>query len=370
MESNWLTRNTKTVGRVLLITALAVLLFFVRKDLIATLMPFLYSAILAFLLDPLIIMLEHKGVRRVWSTLATVLLVFLLLVLFSILFVPSLIRDLSLMLKNLTGGMNNLKVMLDEMMRWLGDMFGDAVDIDSEFNEVSSQGIKLLKDLLTRLMSSLGSLIDILLVPVITFYLLKDKAEIFKAFMSLFSQARKARLQLLGAEIRRLLRGYVQGKIIISALVGLMIGLGCLLLGLPNALTIGLVAGVFDLIPYFGPWLGGILPVSIALLSLAPIKAVWVVLLILVVQQAESGLITPRVISHRVGLHPLVVMFSVLFFGAVMGIPGMVLGVPIMTVLISLIKYWRNAQAEAAQVSRPAQEGAADQESARPEGTA
>lgn len=344
MESNWVTRNTKTIWRVVLIAVLAVLLYFVRKDLITTLMPFLYSAILAFLLDPLITMLETKGVRRVWSSLATVMLIFLLLVLFSVLFIPSLIRDLSYMLKNLTGGINNLKVMLDELMKWLGEMIGDTVDLDSEFSKLSGQGIQLLRDLLTRLVSSLGSLVDILLVPVITFYLLKDKESIFKAFISLFSPARRARMQLLGNEIRKLLRGYVQGKIIISAFVGLLIGLGCLLLGLPNALTIGLVVGVFDLIPYFGPWIGGMLPVLIALLGPAPIKALWVLLLILIVQQAESGLITPRVISHRVGLHPLVVMFSVMFFGAVMGIPGMVLGVPLMAVLIALVKYWRKAK--------------------------
>ncbi len=343
MESNWVTRNTRTVWRVVLIAVLAVLLYFVRRDLIATLMPFLYSAILAFLLDPLITMLEKKGVGRVWSSLATVLLIFLLLVLFSILFIPSLIRDLSAMLKHLTGGVNNLKVMLDELMKWLGEMLGDTVDLDSEFSKLSSQGIQLLRDMLTRLVSSLGSLVDILLVPVITFYLLKDKEPIFKALISLFSPARRARLQLLGNEIRKLLRGYVRGKIIISAMVGLLIGLGCLLLGLPNALTIGLVVGVFDLIPYFGPWLGGMLPVLIALLSPAPIKALWVLLLILLVQQTESGLITPRVISHRVGLHPLAVMFSVMFFGAVMGIPGMVLGVPLMAVLIALVKYWRKA---------------------------
>lgn len=360
MESNWITRNTKTIWRVVLIAVLAVLLYFVRRDLIATLMPFLYSAILAFLLDPLITLLAKKGVKRVWSSLATVLLIFLLLVLFSILFIPSLIRDLSQMLGHLTGGINNLKVMLDELMKWLGDMIGDTVDLDSEFSKLSSQGIQLLRDMITRLVYSLGSLVDILLVPVITFYLLKDKESIFKAFISLFNPAHRARLQLLGAEIRKLLRGYVQGKIIISAFVGLLIGLGCLLLGLPNALTIGLVVGVFDLIPYFGPWLGGMLPVLIALLGPAPIKALWVVLLILVVQQAESGLITPRVISHRVGLHPLVVMFSVMFFGAVMGIPGMVLGVPLMAVLIALIKYWRKT--EAAPTDRPMQENTVQQE--------
>jgi predicted PurR-regulated permease PerM len=360
MESNWVTRNTKTIWRIVLIAALAVLLYFVRRDLISTLMPFLYSAILAFLLDPLIIMLEKRGVKRVWSSLATVLLLFLLLVLFSVLFIPSLIRDLSHMLKNLTGGINNLKVMLDEVMKWLGEMIGDTVDLDSEFSKLSGQAIQLLRDMLTRLVSSLGGMVDILLVPVITFYLLKDKKSIFRAFISLFSPARKARLQLLGNEIRKLLRGYVQGKIIISAFVGLLIGLGCLLIGLPNALTIGLVVGVFDLIPYFGPWLGGTLPVLIALLGPAPIKALWVVLLILVVQQVESGLITPRVISHRVGLHPLVVMFSVMFFGAVMGIPGMVLGVPLMAVLIALIKYWRKTEAEAPQ--QPAQESFGQQE--------
>ena len=123
------------------------------------------------------------------------------------------------------------------------------------------------------------------------------------------------------------------------------------------------MAGLFDLIPYFGPYLGGALPILIALIGPTPIKALWVVILIVIIQQVESNLITPRVLSERVGLHPLVVMFSVMFFGSVMGIPGMILGVPIMAVLLAVIQAAINWDRKAEKKEEP-REAAAEPASA------
>ncbi|MHC1786028.1 MAG: AI-2E family transporter [Christensenellales bacterium] len=345
MESSWATKNKRTILWALLWVLCALALYTVRRDLIATLLPFLYAAVFAFLIDPLISRLEKRGIKRIWSSLATVLLIFILMLLFFLIIIPSLIRDFSQTLSNLTGGMANLQRLADEALHYLKDLLGSTVDLDARLSDLGDRVITLLSDALSRLIASLGSLLDVLLIPVITYYYLKDKDRIFAGALRLVSPLQKGRMQALGREINKLLSGYVQGKLIISAVVGLATGLGCLLLGLPHALTIGITAGIFDLVPYFGPWLGGVLPVVIALIGPTPGKALGVLFLILVIQQVESNLITPRVISRRVGLHPLAVMFSVMFFGAVLGIPGMVLGVPIMTVLLALLRYLRRQAA-------------------------
>lgn len=341
MENNWLTNNRKTLGKVLLFAAAFWFVYTVRKDLVGTLMPFLYASIFAYLLNPFINFLQRKGIRRGWSAFLTVLIIFALMVFLVVLFIPSLIRDASVMIRTLSGGVKNLQALLDDSISWLQDTLGTTVDMDSEINSLSQQGIRLISDTLTRLVSSIGGLVDVLLIPVISFYLLKDKDHIFQEAALLLPPASRPKAKELGRNIQNLLSGYVKGKLLISTMIGLITGLGCLLIGLPNALTIGIVAGAFDLIPYFGPWLGGILPVIIALIGPTPFKAVWVILLILVVQQVESNLITPRIISQSVGLHPLLVMFSVMFFGAIFGIPGMILGVPIMAVLLALLRHAR-----------------------------
>jgi predicted PurR-regulated permease PerM len=93
-----------------------------------------------------------------------------------------------------------------------------------------------------------------------------------------------------------------------------------------------------NIIPYFGPWIGGILPVILALM-ISPIRALWMVIAIVIIQQGESDLISPQIMARSVGLHPLLVMFSVLFFGSIFGIIGMIAGVPLMAILINIGKY-------------------------------
>ena len=338
MESNWITRNRKTIFKMLLMAALGFLLYSVRKDLLRTLSPYMYAAVFAFLLNPLINWLQRRGIGRNWSAFITVLVMFLILMALFIVFIPSLVRDAYTLLTRLSGGVASLRSLTDDALKTLREALDGAVDIDKEFNNLITTGIRLISDAISRLISSLGGLLDVLLIPVITFYMLKDKDIIARGVVNLFPPEERPRLRHLGAKAREVLGGYVRGKLIISAAVGLLTGLGCMALGLPNALTIGIVAGLFDLIPYFGPWLGGILPILIALISKPPITALWVVLMILIIQQLESNLITPRIISQSVGLHPLLVMFSVMFFGAIMGIPGMLIGVPITAVLVMLVR--------------------------------
>ncbi len=359
MENNWLTKNKRTITLVLILALAAFLLYTVRRSLMGTLSPFLYAAVISYLLNPLINFLERKGVRRFWSSLLTVLFIFVGLIVFFSVFIPSLISDVTTVIQKLSLNIGTLRRLFAEAVDMVEGWFGGTLRVQDKLGEVVNAGIRTLSEGLARVIGSLNSLVDIFLIPVITFYLLKDKNLLLRDISAAMREPFRSRVKEVARGINRLLSGYVKGKLIISFFIGLFTGLGCMLIGLPNALTIGIIAGLFDLVPYFGPYLGGILPVLIALIGPTPIKALWVVLLILVIQQVESNLITPRVLSERVGLHPLVVMFSVMFFGSVLGIPGMILGVPIMTVLLSVIHaviHWDNApENDQPQVDEPAE---------------
>jgi predicted PurR-regulated permease PerM len=110
--------------------------------------------------------------------------------------------------------------------------------------------------------------------------------------------------------------------------VGLFIYGGLALLKIPYALFIGLLAGLFDIIPYFGPVLG-FLPAAALALSQSPLTVLWVLLLFIAANQIENSLISPWLIGDRVGLHPLVVIFAVLVGGYLMGILGLLIAVPV-----------------------------------------
>lgn len=365
MESNWLTKNKRTLALVIILTLAVWMLYNVRRDLMSTLSPFIYAAVFAYLLNPLINLLERRGIKRFWSSLLTVLIIFFGLIAFFSVFIPTVVSDVTTVIRRLSLNIGTLRRLFDEAVAVVEGWFGGNLNAEGRLSDMLNAGISALSEGLTRILGSLNSLIDIFLIPVITFYLLKDKDLLLRDISSTLREPQRGRIQEVGRGINRLLSGYVKGKLLISFFIGVFTGLGCMLIGLPNALTIGIVAALFDLIPYFGPYLGGMLPILIALIGPTPIKALWVVILIVVIQQVESNLITPRVLSERVGLHPLVVMFSVMFFGSVMGIPGMILGVPIMAVLLAVIQAainWdRKAEKKEEQQEATAESASADE---------
>ncbi|NLC33245.1 MAG: AI-2E family transporter [Clostridiales bacterium] len=338
MESNWLTRNKRTISLVIVMLLFTLFVYNVRRSLMGTLSPFIYASIFSYLLNPFINMLQKRGVKRFWSSLLSVLLIFVGLLIFFAYFIPNVISDATVLIRRLSLNIGTLRKLFDELIHTVEGWFGNSLNVQNTVSELLDTGLNILSDGIKRAIASLNSLLDVFLIPVITFYMLKDKDMILRDTAAVIREPLRSRIKEIGGNLHKLLTGYVKGKIIISFFVGLLTALGCMAIGIPNVLTIGIVSGLFDLIPYFGPYIGAMLPVMLALIGPTPIKALWVIILIIIIQQTESNLITPRILSERVGLHPLVVMFSVMFFGSVMGIPGMILGVPIMTVLLALVK--------------------------------
>ena len=123
------------------------------------------------------------------------------------------------------------------------------------------------------------------------------------------------------------LNGFVRGQVIIAVLVGLMSALALTILGVRFALILGLIAGVFELVPYFGPVLGALPAVSLALLE-SPLLALKVTVAFIVIQQVESAILSPKIMGDRVGLHPVAVILAVLVGGHLFGFWGIVLAVP------------------------------------------
>lgn len=340
-EDNWITRNRRTLLRMLGALLVVAALYYVRRDLLDALQPFFYGAILAFLFNPLAEKLDAIGVKRWQSALLMAFLLLLIVGLFVGVFIPSVVRDALQLAQRLPSGIATLRVTYQEEIARVTDWMSDlGTDIPGD---LGARLGSIITNALGTVVKKIGGIFQVLLTPVISFYFIKDKRMILAGLRDLFNPRQQRMLSELWVEIHRVLTGYVKGRLLVSVYIGVATGLGCLVIGLPNTLTIGIVTGLFDLIPYFGPWLGGTLPVLIALMGPDPIiKAIWVVLLIVVVQQVEINLITPRIISENVGLHPLLVMFSVIFFGRVMGIPGMIIGVPVMGSLIALFFYIRS----------------------------
>jgi len=131
--------------------------------------------------------------------------------------------------------------------------------------------------------------------------------------------------------------GFISGKIIDSIIIGFICFAGTSILKMPYALLISVIVGVTNVIPFFGPYLGAI-PCTILILMVNPVKCIYFILFILVLQQLDGNFIGPKILGQSTGLSGFWVIFSITIFGGIMGVPGMIIGVPFFAVLYAMIK--------------------------------
>ena len=135
----------------------------------------------------------------------------------------------------------------------------------------------------------------------------------------------------------RMFGGFIDGKILDSLIIGVLCYLGCWILRIPNTLLISVFVGITNIIPFFGPLIGAV-PSTLLILIESPIKAVWFVIFVIVLQQLDGNVIGPRILGNKIGISGFWVMFAIIFFGGIWGVMGMVIGVPLFAVIYDLVR--------------------------------
>lgn len=189
-------------------------------------------------------------------------------------------------------------------------------------------------------------------VLVMAFYWTLDSERLIRTGMMRFPVERRETWYELIAEMETKVGAYIRGLSILSLVVGVMSTIAYVLIGLPSALVLGLLAGVFEAVPVVGPLLGAILPILIAL-TVDPSKVIWVVVATVVIQQAEGQFLVPRVMDKAVGVSPIVTILAILAFSTLFGLPGAVLAIPLAALIQILLDYGVR-QRETAQLEQPA----------------
>jgi predicted PurR-regulated permease PerM len=197
------------------------------------------------------------------------------------------------------------------------------------------QGIQTAIDTLLGFFSNLFSLI---LAPILAFYLLKDWAHIGRRVKSLFPVNWEASITSLWEDVDRVLIGFIRGYLFVSVIVGVFTGIGLSLIGMDFVVLLGIIAGFTNFIPYFGAIIAAV-PVVVLALLVSPTLALQAMVVMLVVQQTESNLITPAVLGESVGLHPVTIVFVLLAGGSLFGLLGLLLAVPVAAVIRIIFGY-------------------------------
>lgn len=314
-------------------------LFVVRTAVV----PFVYALILAYLLAPLVNHLERRGVNRVGAILFLYIVLAALLVLFVVGVLPLTITELDAFADMIPTYTKEASMRLNQMQR-----FYSHCTLPVSLRKVVDETIVRVEDTLLRHIRSVAEFIvslfshalAIVIAPILSFYMLRDLALIKDTFFALLPASESKDIGHLLRELDAVLGGFIRGHLLVSLIVGVLSFIGLTLLRIDFALLIGIVAGVFDIIPYFGPVIGALPAVIIALLE-SPLKAFYVAVLFLMIHQLESTIISPKILGERVGLHPLTVIFVILVGGQLAGIVGVLVAVPLTAGLKVFLLFFR-----------------------------
>ncbi len=318
--------------------------------------PFVIGLILIYLLNPFLELIEkllpiNEKVRprltRILSvSFVAVLLVTLITIAF-VLVIPSLVNQSSELVKVLPELLANVVSSFENWSRqYIQDIpIGIRDEIDSSLANAGEMIIQAISEILSRtavaVVNALTMVLGLVVLPLFIFYGLKDKEIIRSSVIGFFPADFQIHAVHVLRIIDRILGAYVRAQAAIAVFVGIIIATGLTLLNVDYGLVLGLTAGIFELIPIVGSYLGAV-PVAIIVLATAPEKFIWVALLYLIVQGIQGGILAPRIQSSAMKVHPVLFLVSIMVGSEIAGLWGVILGPPVVAASKELIAYFRD----------------------------
>lgn len=317
------------------------------------LLPFVAGALLAYLGDPLVDRLETYKLSRTTSVLIVFVVVFSFLIPFFILLIPLLEDQIVGFAKKLPGYLKWFGSSLEPFLLGFGIEIPD-VGGENLANTLSSEWTKaggLVKSLVGTISKSsltlLGWAANIVLIPVITFYLLRDWDHLVQYIRELLPRNVEPKFALLAKESNEMLGAFLRGQVMVMLALGTIYSVGLAIVGVDFALLIGIISGIISFIPYMGLIVGMAIASISALVETGSMMMVfWVFVVFGLAQMFEGFLLTPMLVGDRIGLHPVAVIFGVLAGGQLFGFFGILLALPVCAVLVVLLRHAHDSYLE------------------------
>lgn len=330
--------------------------FIVIYSLRNALLPFLLGIIVVYLMTPAISWVEARFPHKSrWWRVPSILIVNFAIIgtfgVFAFYAFNSVVQAISTLLQDasehwlaamavLQQWTTGTKQLLPEEMRGQLDLFaleagtaiGDSIKAD-------------LRKLVVQIPSVLGAVLGLAVLPVFVFYILKDREKLSRSFYSGMPSWAALHVRNILVIIENVLGRYVRATLTLGLVVGALNLVGLLIIRAPLAPLLAVIAGVTEMIPSVGPWLGGAIA-SVVTLALAPEKLPLVIILIVAVQLIENSLLVPRIQSGFLGIHPAIGIVLLVVGGSVAGVWGLLLAVPLAATGIQLFRYVRQVVQE------------------------
>ncbi|ADU73826.1 putative PurR-regulated permease PerM [Acetivibrio thermocellus AD2] len=332
---------------IILSLLLVSILYFVvvhRDKIIKIIFPVLLGAVIAYILRPIVLKLESKNISRTKSIIM-IYLVFGILLTTAVIFIAPIFVDNTREFINTVpeitteyGEKFNKILKMIDTSGWSAEVKNAIYnEINNGVNIAENMLMDALRKTLVWLFKSLTGISNIILGMIIAYYIMKDAEFFKKGALSLVP--RRWRNEIIGTcrEINEILSCFIQGQLLTALIIGIMETVALAIIGVKYSPILGFIGGISNIIPYFGPFIGAIPSVAVALID-SPVKAFWTVVAFLVIQQIDNAFISPKIIEGRLGLHPITTILAVLAGGEFFGIIGMLVAVPVTAVLKVILK--------------------------------
>ncbi|WP_415335968.1 AI-2E family transporter [Clostridium perfringens] len=359
-------KNNKIKDYIFLSTYIILLIFFFIniKDImnflykfLGIIKPFIWGIAIAFILNIPVKLIEKnlgnskffKGMKRSFSITLTFLFFILAITLFILFVIPQLLSSISTLMNSIPEYLSQFEKFLEvnainnsQSQVMMQNIINELLNMWKEILKVTSQIVGTsLGYLLDFTLGITYGVINFFLSLILAIYMLASKEILIsqlKLIIYAFVSKNKAdRIIELGKMCNEMFSKFILGQCTEALVIGVLCFIGMIILKMPYALLISVVIGVTALIPVFGAFLGTI-PSAFIILIMDPIKALWFIIFIIVLQQLEGNLIYPRVVGSSIGLSALWVMFAMIVGGSLFGIIGMLIGIPIFGVVFKILK--------------------------------
>jgi predicted PurR-regulated permease PerM len=334
------TQQVIAMLRWLLIAVFVVLGWIVTSYLASVLAPILAALGIAYLLSPVLDRLVHRGFNRTLGA-AMLLSIFIALIITAIAFVAPRAAE------QVAQFFADLPQMLATLDAWTQAHLGFALPQDWR-HYVSSENVGVgagpLRELATAAVGGVfhvaGSLAEFLLVPVFSFYFLVDWPDLLRRADHVIPPRRRHEVRGMVREIDAVVAGWVRGQAIVTTMLATFYATGFTIVGMPLSLPIGLVVGALTVIPFVGTFVGAAVAATVTIAAGGTASTLGgVAIVILCLHLLEAGVLTPKIVGHRVGLSESGALFAVLAGGKLLGFVGVVLAVPIAATCAVLVRY-------------------------------
>jgi predicted PurR-regulated permease PerM len=311
----------------------AIIVLYLLRDFLGA---FVLGAAIAFLIQPAVVRLVAMGIPRVLAIVITFLVIIVALAGLVLLIVPLGTSEVGQLQRQIPGLAAAAQDRINSLQGSPIQIFGINVDIKGTTDTISTHLREYLLgqagNAVTIGLSALTVLLQIVLMFIVAFLLALDAAAFRRVLRRLVPNDYRTDFDQIWRKVRKMLYAYGRGQLIIAALIGVLSGIACFVLGLPDAVALGMIAGITALIPYLGPFIGAV-PAILVGLATSPIKALLVAIVYFLISNVILNFIYPKVMGDAVRLSPILVIVALIAGFSWAGILGMFVAVPIAATL-------------------------------------